>query len=104
MRKSLFLLLVLLNSACTDYTASPVGKYAGYDCGQLWREKAELKDEIQQATDEQTQKNIFELAVTAFAISNGDSYTAKADTQKTDYLKVRLDEVKHEAIRKQCNL
>ncbi len=89
---------------CTDFSGSPAGKYATYDCAQLWREKSALNEEIQTAHEEQSTHAMLQLAKTALALSNGDSYNAQPETDKTDHLKAQLDEVKHEAIRKQCNL
>ena len=93
----------LIVSGCSNYSDNPEGTYANYNCNQLAMERSALNDEIQQATDAQSTKQVYELAMTAFALSNGDSYNARPDTSKSDALKARLDTVRHEEIRKQCN-
>ncbi len=89
-------------AACSAYDVSP--NYSTYDCNQLFQEKRILKEELQAATAEETKDQIYQLAIAAFAMSNGTNYTAKSDTKKSERLNVQLKEIDHESIRKQCSL
>jgi len=90
-------------SGCTGLNGNPAGQYDSYNCNQLSMERYAITDEIQQATGEQSTNQIYQLAIAAFALSKGDNYNAKADSNKTDQLNAQLNEVRREAIRKDCN-
>lgn len=102
MRKKLTLVCLLLVSACGG-VADSSHEYERYNCNQISMERYALTDEIQQASGEEGTQHIYQLAMTALALSNGNSYQARPDTQKTERLKEQLAELRHEAVRKQCH-
>ena len=92
-----------LLSGCANDSANSTDAYATYNCNQLSMEKYALTDDIQQASGQESTHQIYQLAMAAFALSNGENYQAKADSGKVDELSAQLAAVRHEAIRKQCN-
>lgn len=103
-KKLLIISAVSLLASCTNYNANLQGEYASYNCNQLWKEKSILNDALKQANDEQNSNQIYQLGMAALAMANGDSYNTKPDTAKADHINAQIDEVQHEAIRKQCEM
>jgi hypothetical protein len=92
----------LCMASCNGYGSNPAGEYASYNCNQLSMERYALTDELKQANGEESSNQIYQLAMAAFAMSNGNSYSTKADSRKADELNLRMSEVRREAIRKEC--
>jgi hypothetical protein len=93
--------LVLVGCA-SNGGGPPEDGYASYSCDQIAQEKRVLSDQITRATDKQNTTMIYTLAMTAFALSNGDNYNAQPNTADADRLRAQYDELRHEAIRKHC--
>lgn len=98
-----YLIILFSLSACTGFSADSADEYASYNCRQLAMEKHVLEDEMQQANGEASGQQIMQLAMAAFAMSNGQSYHTRADSSKADALTEKYNAVRHEAIRKQCS-
>ncbi len=93
----------VLLSGCASYSGNATNEYDTYNCNQLSMEKYALEDEMQQAEGAQSTNQIYQLAMAAFAMSNGDSYSTRPDTHKTEQLQAQFNAARQEAIRKQCN-